>query len=90
MVFRSSGRQYFVSHRGHLGVGPSAMSPGNVIANILGLDTPLVLRAIEQDNYQIVGESQTPRKGASRRLGICSESQQPQTQIHTLPPPFKG
>jgi hypothetical protein len=57
MVFRSSGRRYFVSHRGYLGVGPPAMSPGDVIAIILGLDTPLVLRAIEQGQYQIVGEA---------------------------------
>jgi hypothetical protein len=57
MVSRSSGRRYFVSHRGYLGVGPSTTSPGDVIAIILGLDTPLVLRAIGEDRYQIVGEA---------------------------------
>jgi hypothetical protein len=57
MVSRSSGRKYFVSQRGYLGVGPSTISPGDVIAIVLGLDTPLVLRAIEKDHYQIVGEA---------------------------------
>jgi hypothetical protein len=57
MVSRSSGRRYFVSHRGYLGVGPSTTSPGDVIAIILGLDTPFVLRAIGENRYQIVGEA---------------------------------
>jgi hypothetical protein len=57
MVNRSSGRKYFVSRRGYLGVGPSATSPGDVIAIILSLDTPLVLKAIGKDYYQIVGEA---------------------------------
>jgi hypothetical protein len=56
-VSRSSGRKYFVSRRGYLGVGPSMTSPDDVIAIILSLDTPLVLKAIGKDHYQIVGEA---------------------------------
>ena len=46
-----------MSHRGYLGVGPAAMSPGDLIAIILGSDTPFVLRTTEQGRYQIVGEA---------------------------------
>lgn len=57
MVYRSSGRRYFVSQQGYLGLGPSTISAGDIIAIILGLDTPLVLRAIDKDHYQILGEA---------------------------------
>lgn len=57
MVTRSSGRKYFVTQHGFLALGPPNSSPGDVIAVILGLDTPFVLRYIGQSRYQIVGEA---------------------------------
>jgi hypothetical protein len=57
IVSRSSGRKYFVSRRGYLGVDPTTTSPGDVIAIVLSLGTPLVLKAIGKDHYQIVGEA---------------------------------
>lgn len=45
MVSQISGRKYFGSHRGYLGVG------------LLGMNTPLVLRPFGDDHYQIFGEA---------------------------------
>lgn len=46
MVSQSSGRKYFGSHRGYLGVGLLG-----------GMNTPLVLRSFGDDHYQIFGEA---------------------------------
>lgn len=57
MVTRSSGRKYFVSQRGYLGVGPMTTLQGDVIAIMFGMNIPLVLRPVGGDHYQIVGEA---------------------------------
>lgn len=57
MVSRSSGRKCFASQRGYLGVGPAMALQGDVIAIMLGMDTPLVLRPVGDNHYQIVGEA---------------------------------
>lgn len=57
MISRSSGRKYIGSQRGYLGVGPTTTLQGDVIAIMLGMDTPLVLRPAGDDHYQIVGEA---------------------------------
>lgn len=57
IVIQSSGIKYFGSHRGYLGVGPTTTLQGDVIAIMLGMNTPLVLRPVGDDHYQIVGEA---------------------------------
>jgi hypothetical protein len=57
MVNRCSNRRLFATEKGYLGLGPAAILTGDIIAVILGLDTPLVLRRSGVDGYQIVGEA---------------------------------
>jgi hypothetical protein len=57
MVNRCSNRKLFATEMGYLGLGPAAILTGDIIAVILGLDTPLVLRRSGVDGYQIVGEA---------------------------------
>lgn len=57
MVTRSSGRKYFVSQQGYLGVGPMTTLQGDVSAIMFGMNIPLVLRPVGGDHYQIVGEA---------------------------------
>jgi len=57
MATRCSNRKLFASERGYLGLGPAAVLPGDIIAAIFGLETPLVLRSVGTDSYQIVGEA---------------------------------
>jgi hypothetical protein len=57
LVTRCSNRKLFVTEKGYLGLGPAAVLTGDIIAVILGLDTPLVLRRSGVDGYQIVGEA---------------------------------
>lgn len=57
MATRCSNRRLFASNWGYLGLGPAAILVGDIIAVILGLDTPLVLRSVGIDGYQIVGEA---------------------------------
>jgi hypothetical protein len=57
MVKQCSNRKLFATEKGYLGLGPVAIFTGDIIAVILGLDTPLVLRRLGVDGYQIVGEA---------------------------------
>jgi hypothetical protein len=57
MATRCSNRRLFTSRRGYLGLGPAVILVGDIIAVILGLDTPLVLRRAGSDSYRIVGEA---------------------------------
>jgi hypothetical protein len=57
MANRCSNRKLFATGKGYLGLGPAAILTGDIIAVILGLDTPLVLRRSGVDGYQIVGEA---------------------------------
>lgn len=57
MDTQSRGRRYFLTNKGHLGIGPAAMAPGDAAVVLLALNTPLILRAAEEGHYRIVGEA---------------------------------
>lgn len=50
-------RRYFVTGKGYLGLGPSAMKSGDIVVILFGLKVPYVLRPIQGGRYQIVGEA---------------------------------
>ena len=57
---RSSGRRYFVTRKGYLGVGPPSASTQNLIAVVQGLDCPLVLRTSASATgieYKTIGDA---------------------------------
>jgi hypothetical protein len=47
----------FVTAKGHLGLGPHDIRPGDAIALVIGSQVPFVLREIVDGKYQIVGEA---------------------------------
>jgi hypothetical protein len=49
-------RRFFVTKRGYMGVGPSALTNGHLVCIIAGCSFPLVLRQVEED-YVLVGEA---------------------------------
>jgi hypothetical protein len=57
MLHRSSGRRFFVTEGGLLGVGPSSTSKGDAIAIIAGHYCPIILRPKDKHYYQWLGES---------------------------------
>jgi hypothetical protein len=41
----------------HIGLGPEALAPGDLAVVLLALNTPLILRPVEECRYRIVGET---------------------------------
>jgi hypothetical protein len=50
------GRRLFRTHSGMLGLGPAWVSKGDIVIAALGCASPLVLRATEENRYQVGGE----------------------------------
>jgi hypothetical protein len=51
------GRCLFRSVDGRLGLAPKTARAGDIVAVVLGLGTPLVLRPINDNKFQVVGEA---------------------------------
>jgi hypothetical protein len=51
------GRKPFITAKGNLGLGPDQVELGDVIAVLIGCQTPFVLRKKENGKYEIVGEA---------------------------------
>jgi len=49
-------RRSFVTSKGHIGLGPESLEPGDIVAEIAGSDVPFALRQGENNRYCIVGE----------------------------------
>ncbi len=47
----------FATKRGFIGMGPECMQQGDVIAIIIGLSAPMILRKFGDGKYEIVGEA---------------------------------
>lgn len=54
---RRSGRDYFVTKEGYIGLGPKGMRCGDEVCTLLGCDTPMVLRKDAFSEHFVVGES---------------------------------
>ena len=57
ILIRNDGRRPFITSRGHLGLGPSAILPGDKIAVLFGAELPFILRQDDKGYYQIIGEA---------------------------------
>lgn len=51
------GRCFFVTERGHMGLGPAEMQKGDMVAVLLGGSVPFVLHAEDEGQFSLVGES---------------------------------
>jgi hypothetical protein len=51
------GRCFFVTDKGHMGLGPPEMGKGDLVAVLLGGSVPFILREEGQEQYTLVGES---------------------------------
>jgi hypothetical protein len=49
-------RAFLITDRGFIGLGPALTRPGDVVCVLRGGDVPFVLRPLEGDSYQFVGE----------------------------------
>ncbi|KAF2665262.1 hypothetical protein BT63DRAFT_483126 [Microthyrium microscopicum] len=50
-------RRLFISMRGRVGLGPPGLAQGDVLAILLGLDVPLILRKLDGNKYRIIGNA---------------------------------
>ena len=57
MDAQSLGRRYFITKKGYIGLGPEALAPGDLAVVLLALNTPLILRPVEEGHCRIVGEA---------------------------------
>lgn len=57
MDAQSLGRRYFITKKGYIGLGPEALTPGDLAVVLLALNTPLILRSVEEGHCRIVGEA---------------------------------
>jgi hypothetical protein len=55
-----SGRRFFKTHEGYIGLCPESARPGDQITVIIGIPSPLLLRLVPtaggRMKYQLVGE----------------------------------
>ena len=49
-------RAFIITDRGFIGLGPSYTQPGDIVCVLRGGNVPFVLRPLEGDYYQFVGE----------------------------------
>jgi hypothetical protein len=54
---RAHHKRVFKSNMGYLGLGSSAIIPGDAVFIILGADVPFVLRKTDETRFQIIGEA---------------------------------
>jgi len=45
-----------IAKNGHIGLGLEKLAPGDLAFVLLALNTPLILRPVEQGHYRIAGE----------------------------------
>lgn len=60
ILYRHNGRRPFVTKKGHLGLGPAELRPGDIVAVILGSEVPLILRRVGGaggEDFVLVGEA---------------------------------
>ena len=57
VVFFCSSRSLFSTTKGHLGLGPAEARAGDLVTVLLGCDSAMILRPVENGQYQVVGES---------------------------------
>ncbi|KAJ9610622.1 hypothetical protein H2200_005399 [Cladophialophora chaetospira] len=50
-------RRSFATKKGYIGFGPRHVREDDVVSIIIGLEAPMILRKIEKDRYEIVGEA---------------------------------
>lgn len=50
------GRRIFLIRKGYLGLAPSTMDKGDVVALLAGGNTPYIVRPVKKDKYKLVGE----------------------------------
>ncbi|CZR58212.1 uncharacterized protein PAC_08103 [Phialocephala subalpina] len=50
-------RSLFKSSEGYLGLGPAGTQPGDIIVVLLGCPSAMILRPVQNDKYQVVGEA---------------------------------
>jgi hypothetical protein len=47
----------FATKKGYIGMGPLTIQEGDIVAIIIGLEAPMILRKSDDDKYEIVGEA---------------------------------
>jgi len=57
ILIRNDERRPFITSGGHLGLGLSAMLPGDKIAVLFGAELPFIRRQDDEGYYQIIGEA---------------------------------
>jgi hypothetical protein len=58
ILYRHNGRRPFITEKGRLGLGPSMMQAGDIVAVILGAEVPFILRRRKEDGrYEVIGEA---------------------------------
>lgn len=57
LLYRHVARRLFITSRGHLGLGPAAMLPGDKVVVLFGAELPLVLRQDKKGYYRVIGEA---------------------------------
>lgn len=50
-------RRSFSSEEGYLGLAPAHSKPGDIICILLGADFPFIIREVEKEKYELVGEA---------------------------------
>ena len=50
-------RRTFLSSLGHVGMVPSHAQPGDIICILFGVHVPFVLRPLDSEMFELVGES---------------------------------
>ncbi|KAK8041283.1 heterokaryon incompatibility protein-domain-containing protein [Apiospora phragmitis] len=55
-----SGRRFFVTEQGHMGIGPPTLKTGDEVCVLLGGEVPFVLRPVgERGTFKLVGQCYT-------------------------------
>jgi hypothetical protein len=53
----ATGRSFFITHDGNVGLAPQSIEIGDTIVVILGVDSAMAFRNAENDSFKVVGEA---------------------------------
>lgn len=71
LLDRHAGRRPFLTSKGYLGLGPGNMRRSDVVAVVFGSEVPLILRAVKDDHYELVGEAYVDKIMDGEVMRMC-------------------